>query len=70
MPKYPKCPKCGKEVSHILAQTDATQEITADTKEPEWEIDHEWITYVCPECGEEIGVLSFDDAVELMKRGE
>ncbi len=61
----PSCPKCSKEISYILAQTDATQEITVDTTEPSWDIDHEWITYACPECGEEI-TDSFDEAVKLM----
>lgn len=68
--KMAKCPKCGKGIDHILAQTDASQEITVETHEPKWDIDHEWVTYCCPKCGEEIGVLSFNDAVEFMKGGE
>ena len=62
------CPKCGKGINYILAQTDATQEIRGNTDEPEWDIDHEWITYACPGCGEEI-TDSFDDAVKFMKGG-
>lgn len=62
------CNSCGVEIEHIFAQTDATQEITAETSEPDWEIDHEWITYVCPACSEAIcDVENFDDAVEYMK---
>lgn len=61
-----KCPKCFKEIDHVLAQTTASQEITAGTNEPSWDIDHEWITYACPECGEEI-FASFDDAEKFMK---
>ena len=62
------CNNCGEKIDHIFAQTDSTQEITAETTEPSWDIDHEWITYVCPACSEPIdGVENFDDAVEYMR---
>ncbi len=64
-----KCPKCDKKIDYIQAQTDATQKITANTEEPKWEIDHEWVTYACPGCCEAV-VYSFDDAVKLMKGGK
>lgn len=62
----PKCPKCENEIDHILAQTDATQEITKNTTEIDWSIDTEWVTYACPNCNDDI-FNSFDDAVEFMK---
>ncbi len=64
----PKCPNCDVEIDHIMGQTHATQEITKDTGGIDWVIDYEWITYCCPECGEDVGVHSFRDAVEFMKR--
>lgn len=64
----PKCLACGKDIEHVLAQTDANQEIKADTSDMIWIIDHERIIYTCPECGTGIrNVENFDDAVNFMK---